>query len=333
LQQQTQKSCCNGRSGAVFINQHSRRFQMQTTVNTSVTSATNAAEIAQAMPAKSPEQASVKLDAIKAKVKVSTHMPADRAVNKLIVKGTQPKLSVERATEEDENLVKHERSFYVQEFKRGVEKTARATLETCRVVYEASRVLDNYQFQNFCTEVGYRDGSSSIRKFIAIGKVYPRFIQYADQLPSAWTAIYQITQIPADEFDAYIKHGKRLDQLKGKRLAEMTRKTMETADITKPLPYDDKAGGHVFAKLVSAKKLDDKDWRAVEKAMNEMQARLPVRFIVSTALKDLITEARLRSYENSKKHFVGESFRPDTWDMGEEANAVLPRDERVIEVA
>ena len=306
---------------------------MQTTVNTSVPSATNAAEIAQAVPAKSPEQASVKLDAIKAKVKVSTDKAADRAVNKLIVKGTQPKLSVERATEDDENLVKHERSFYVQEFKRGVEKTARATLETSRVVYEASRVLDNYQFQNFCTEVGYRDGSSSIRKFIAIGKVYPRFIQYADQLPSAWTAIYQITQIPADEFDAYIKHGKRLDQLKGKRLAEMTRKTMETDDITKPLPYDEKAGGHVFAKLVSAKKLDDKDWRAVEKAMNEMQARLPVRFIVSSALKDLITEARLRSYENSKKHFVGESFRPDTWDMGEEANAVLPRDERVFEDA
>jgi len=306
---------------------------MQTTVNTSVTSATNAAEIAQAMPAKSPEQASVKLDAIKAKVKVSTDKPADRAVNKLIVKGTQPKLSVERATEDDENLVKHERSFYVQEFKRGVEKTARATLETSRVVYEASRVLDSYQFQNFCTEVGYRDGSSSIRKFIAIGKVYPRFIQYADQLPSAWTAIYQITQIPADEFDAYIKHGKRLDQLKGKRLAELTRKTMETADITKPLAYDGKAGGHVFAKLVSSKKLDDKDWRAVEKAMNEMQARLPVRFVVSTALKDLITEARLRSYENSKKHFVGESFRPDTWDMGEEANSVLPRDERVVEAA
>ena len=102
---------------------------MQTTVNTSVTSATNAAEIAQAIPAMSPEQASVKLDAIKAKVKVSIDKPADRAVNKLIVKGTQPKLSVERATEDDENLVKHERSFYVQEFKRGVEKTARATLD------------------------------------------------------------------------------------------------------------------------------------------------------------------------------------------------------------
>lgn len=115
-----------------------------------------------------------------------------------------------------------------------------------------------------------------------------------------------------------------------KRLAELTRKTMSTADITTPLPYDNKAGGHVFAKVVSSKKLDDKDWRAIEKAMNEMQARLPVRFVVSTALKDLISEARLRRYEQNKKNFVGDTYRPDTWDMGEEANAVLPRDESEV---
>jgi hypothetical protein len=283
-----------------------------------------ASEVASAMP-------SIKLDSVKAKVSVTAGTkPGKKAAPVPAAINTNPKLSVERAIEDDENLVKHERSHYVAEFKRGVEKTARATLETCRVVYEASRVLDNYQFQNFCTEVGYRDGSSSIRKFIAIGKVYPRFIQYADQLPSAWTAIYQITQIPADDFDAYIKHGKRLDELKGKRLAELTRKTMSTADITTPLPYDNKAGGHVFAKVVSSKKLDDKDWRAIEKAMNEMQARLPVRFVVSTALKDLITEARLRRYEQNKKSFVGDTYRPDTWDMGEEANAVLPRDESEV---
>lgn len=302
---------------------------MQTNVKTSDISAIKATEIAQAIPAKSTEQSSVKLNAVKAKVKVSTAKSVDRAANTLIVNGTQPQLSVERATAEEENLEKHERSFYVQEFKRGVEKSARATLETCRVVYEASRVLDNYQFGNFCTEVGYREGSSSIRKFIAIGKVYPRFVQFADQLPSAWTAIYQITQIPADDFDAYIKHGKRLDQLKGKRLLDLTRKTMLTSDITAPLPYDDKAAGHVFAKVVSSKKLDETDWRAIEKGMNEMQARLPVRFIVSSALKDLITESRLRRYEQNKKSFTGDTYRPDTWDMGEEANAVLPRGESV----
>jgi len=198
----------------------------------------------------------------------------------------------------------------------------------CRVTYEARQALDNYQFENFCKEVGYRDNSSTIRKFIAIGKVYPRFIEYADQLPSAWTTIYQITQIPADDFEAYLKHGKRLDELKGKRLAELTKKTLDTSDITKPLPYDDDAGGHAFAKVVSTKKLDEKDWRAIEKAMNEMAARLPIKFVVPKALQSLIEEGRLRSYEQSKKHYVqGQQFRPDTWDMGEEANSVLPRTE------
>ena len=272
---------------------------------------------------------SIKLDAlgVAANIKVESVVAAPNSKLAVIaekpVVNHSPKLSVERAAKDDMDLVKHDRAHYVSAFKRGVEKTARATLEMCRVVYEASRVLDNYQFQNFCKDVGYRDGSSTVRKFIAIGKVYPRFIEYADQLPSGWTAIYQITQIPADEFDAYLKHGKRLDELKGKRLAEL-----DTSDITKPLAYDDKALGHVFAKVVSTKKLDAKDWRAIEKAMNEMAARLPVKFVVPTALKDLISEARLREYEQSKKHYVGgQQFRPDTWDMGEEANAVLPRTE------
>ena len=147
-----------------------------TTIATQTTN--TAAEFATAMP-------SIKVDSVKAKVSVTTGTKSGKKAEPAIaVINTNPKLSVERAIEDDESLVKHERSHYVAEFKRGVEKTARATLETCRVVYEANRVLDNYQFQNFCTEVGYRDGSSSIRKFIAIGKVYPRFIQYADQLRS-----------------------------------------------------------------------------------------------------------------------------------------------------
>ncbi len=86
--------------------------------------------------------------------------------------------------------------------------------------------------------MGYRDGSSTIRKFIAIGKVFPRFIDLADQLPSAWTTLYQITQIPADDFDEYIESGERLDALTGKRLAVYTQKTRDASDITQPLVYE-----------------------------------------------------------------------------------------------
>lgn len=275
---------------------------------------------AEVQPKSSP---SVKLESIKSKVTVSTAS----VKSKSIVVDYSPVLSVERSIEEDSTLVAHNRAHYVAEFKRGVEKTARATLEMGRVVYEASRMLDSYQFQHFCKEVGYSDNSSTIRKFIAIGKVYPRFIQYADQLPSAWTTIYQITQIPADEFENYLKHGKRLDQLKGKRLKGLMGLTKPIEDLTSPLKYDSNAGGFTFAKIISTRKFDDVDWRAIEKAMNELEARLPIKFVVPKELTQLVEERRLRRYQSAKKHYTHQEFKPDTWDMGEEANSVLPRAE------
>ena len=280
---------------------------------------TTAAPTTEIDAAKTP---SIKLDSVKAKVKIS----ADTEHNSITpVIDYSPVLSVERACEDDASLIQHERSHYVAAFKRGVEKTARATLETCRVVYEASRMLDSYQFQHFCKEIGYRDNSSTVRKFIAIGKVYPRFIQYADQLPSGWTTIYQITQIPADEFESLLKNGKRLDQLKGKRLQGMLGLTKPLEDLTAPLKFDSSAQGFAFAKIVAMRKFDDVDWRAIEKAMAEFEARLPIKFVIPRELTQLVDERRLRRYQSAKKHFTDQEFKPDTWDMGEEANAVLPR--------
>ena len=282
------------------------------------------ASVADAITDKAP---SVKIDSLNAKVKFSTGQSQTPAQASELVVDLSPVLSVERAMDDDSNLIAHDRAHYVEEFKRGVEKTARATLDTCRVVYEASRMLDSYQFQNFCKEIGYRDNSSTIRKFIAIGKVYPRFIQYADQLPSGWTTIYQITQIPADDFERYLKNGKRLDQLKGKRLQGLLSLTKPLTDLTAPLKYDSSSQGFVVAKIVAMRKFDDVDWRAIEKAMSEFEARLPIKFVVPRELSHLIEQRRLRRYQSAKKHFTDQEFKPDTWDMGEEANAVLPRTE------
>ncbi|OZA09783.1 MAG: hypothetical protein B7Y05_17845, partial [Polynucleobacter sp. 24-46-87] len=94
------------------------------------------------------------------------------------------KLSVEAATADTSAIIPKERKEYVTAFKAGVEKTARSTLEMCRVVYEAEQSLDKFQFKTFCDEVGLKDYSSTVRKFSAIGRVYPRFIQYVDQLPA-----------------------------------------------------------------------------------------------------------------------------------------------------
>jgi hypothetical protein len=63
-----------------------------------------------------------------------------------------------------------------------------------------------------------------------------------------------------------------------KRLKGLLGLTKPLDDLTSPLKFDSEAGGFIFAKVVAMRKFDDVDWRAIEKAMNELEARLPVKF-------------------------------------------------------
>lgn len=236
-------------------------------------------------------------------------------------------LSLERSVELDQTLEKHDRSFYVSAFKVGVEKTARATLDMCRVVFEANQVLDAYDFEKFCGEIGIRSGSSTIRKFIAIGRVYPRFINYADQLPIAWTNIYLLTQIPAESFERCLRYGKSLKDIKGNYLRRLIESTQDLSSLNNGLPYDKDHHGHMFAKVLFTKTIDDVDWRAAEKALNELEARLPIKVVVLKHVSTVAEQRKLQRYKQAKKHFKGLEFKPEVWDFGDEANAVLPRND------
>jgi hypothetical protein len=44
-------------------------------------------------------------------------------------------------------------------------------------------------------------------------------------------------------------------------------------------------------------------------------------------MTQLVEERRLRRDQSAKRHYTHQEFKPDTWDMGDEANAVLPREE------
>ena len=234
-------------------------------------------------------------------------------------------VSVERDTKDDESIVKQDRAHYVAAFKAGMQKTARAMLDTCRVTYEAHRVLDAFEFEKFCQDIGLRSSSSSIRKFLAIGKVYPRLVNYAEQLPDSWTSIYLITQIPADAFEACLKKGIELKNIKGKELQAMLKQTKDISSFNNVLPFDKQNNGHSVAKVLLTKKIDDVDWRAIEKAMSEIQARLPIKFVVSNEFINVVEKRRLQRYTQAKKHYKGIEFTPEVWDLGDEANAVLSR--------
>jgi len=259
---------------------------------------------------------------IKAKNSVTTKLP------NLAPMTYTSKLSLEAATTGVALPEPKKREEYVKAFKAGVEKTARSTLEMCRVVYEASVSLDGFQFGEFCKDIGFKDYSSTVRKYIAIGKLYPRFIQYADMLPASWTNIYLITQIPAEAFEECIKEKFPLYKLTGAKLDELVKSTKDINVIDASLTFNKKESGYTFGKLLFTKRIDDVDWRAMEKALNELSARLPIKFVVNKEVAEIIQKRKDQRYEKSKQHHKNIELKPDLWDMGAEANAVFKVAER-----
>lgn len=234
-----------------------------------------------------------------------------------------PAKSLQAATPDDTTLVALSRDQYVELFKKREAATAAATIAMCRVVYEAKQMLNSADFETFCKKIGHRDESSTVRKFIAIGKVQPRLTNYADRLPAAWSSIYALTQIPADDFEAMLERGRNFKDLKGKELKGLVDSTKQIDDFTQRLPRGGEFKtefqcGHLYV----TKRIDDTDWRAVKKAIAELEARLPVRISLNSDVERIWKERRDQRYEATKKVYEQSEMRPETWDMGQEANAV-----------
>ncbi|QWD82852.1 MULTISPECIES: hypothetical protein [Polynucleobacter] len=278
-------------------------------------------------PTQAEQEKAVRVQAILDKVKLEKSKANTGLVQ------YERKLSLEAATSDTTAIIPKERKEYVVAFKAGVEKTARSTLEMCRVVYEAEQSLDKFQFKTFCEEVGLKDYSSTVRKFSAIGRVYPRFIQYVDQLPASWTNIYLITQIPADAFEECLSKGYALNKLTGAKLDELVKSTKDINKIEDPLSFDSKNSGYVFAKLLFTKKPDDTDWRAMEKALAEISARLPIKFVINKEAAEFVKARRDQRYEQIKQKSKGIDLKPDLWDLGAEANAAYKVAERTVNPA
>jgi hypothetical protein len=223
---------------------------------------------------------------------------------------------------EDESIIKRERSEYVFLFKANMRRTALATLDMCRVVYEAEKMLSDEQFEAFCTQINYKSTSSTIRKFSTIGKVYPRFINYAEQLPAAWTSIYSLTQIPADDFERCIKDGYALNKLTGGEIDELVKRTKELNNSVSPFKQDKKTYQFSVATVFFTKKVDDTDFRLLQKAFDEISSRLPVKLVVKKEATTYFEQRRSQRYEKLKVESDDVMVKPEKWDYGFAANSI-----------
>jgi hypothetical protein len=239
----------------------------------------------------------------------------------------RPLLSLEKSMPDDsESIVKHPRSHYEVLFHSSMKATALSTLQMCRTVYEAQIALDSFEFKKFCKSINQSDASSTIRKYIAIGKAYPRLVLYADQLARGWTTIYQITQIPSHTFDEMIKNEVSLSTLRGKNLTELINQSKPVKSLNATMKFNPLNNSYSFAEVQAIRKLDSDDMRIIEKALSEVEARLPIKFNFLSGIKQSVTTLRMMTYENLKKEFVDEkTLDPEKWDLGHIANSVLPK--------
>lgn len=245
-----------------------------------------------------------------------------RLQNNSVVQYVSP-VKVEHSWEVDDSAIEpHSRREYVFLFKAHQRRTALAALDMCRVVYEAFKTLADHDFDEFCKNIGYKSDSSTIRKFLAIGKVHPRMVQYADQLPAAWTSIYALTQMPADDFEETIKSGYRLCDLSGGEVDALVKKTRLVNNSVSPFKQAKKELAFNVASVFFTKKVDDADFRLLQKAFDEIATRLPVKLTIKKEATEYFEKRRSQRYETLKKEAPGSALDPSKWDYGTAANSI-----------
>lgn len=129
--------------------------------------------------------------------------------NSRVVK-TQGSLELKHYISDCERLINEFTDFAV--------KTAKSTLEMCRVVHDAKNMLTKDEFLKFCEGIGHKTEDSTIRKYLIIGANYERLIKYADLLPNSWTSIYALTQLPPEVFQAHALTGTTMANMTGAQI-------------------------------------------------------------------------------------------------------------------
>jgi hypothetical protein len=148
--------------------------------------------------------------------------------------------------------VKHhvtEREHFYSQYSLFAVKTAQSTIEMCRVLFEAKETLSKSDFLGFCSDIGHKGEDSTIRKYLVIGAAYERLIKFADKMPSKWTSIYTITQIPSETFNALAQVGESFAKLSGNQIKALVE---INSDSKKAPPTDATSSAETTAEVVSS---------------------------------------------------------------------------------
>ncbi len=102
---------------------------------------------------------------------------------------------------------------YVARFNQFSKKTAEAIVGMAETAYLAKKALyplrdGGATWERFCSRLNFDSDPSSLRKLIIIGEMADMLKQHTDQLPSAWTTLYKLSQLGSETLKQFIDDGK-----------------------------------------------------------------------------------------------------------------------------
>jgi hypothetical protein len=74
-------------------------------------------------------------------------------------------------------------------------------LEAALLMHDAKESLSKTDYDDFLKLTNYQTKSSSVRKWIQIGKSYVRLKPISNNIPPVWTTIYKISTLKPDQLD------------------------------------------------------------------------------------------------------------------------------------
>ena len=156
----------------------------------------------------------------------------------------------------------------VKTFRESTKGSVEQILKMSKSVFEMKLKKDNdelndYDMNYFCLSVGFREDSSTFRKFKLMGEKYEQFIRYMDKLPSSYTVLYEITTLDPDKFEELMSNGDIYNYITLKDVKKLGNKTTvnQQDDVVLSLSFDksidDRTKESLFSIIKELKSLKD----------------------------------------------------------------------------
>lgn len=187
------------------------------------------------------------------------------------------------------NIISKQVTEYANQFKVQAKKTAEGVLEMARVVFDAKQ-LGTADFEVFCSEVGYKSDSSTIRKLASIGKQYLVLSSRSKSLPTSWTTLYQVSRLTAEMIDQKISEGVITPNLDGKGLAVRLGLSEPSAPKAVPNGTENTFSFSVNLELIPSPKLKMK----LQFLLDELESNMKAKVTKSPSLESFLAEPEVQ---------------------------------------